>query len=315
MNAPLSLQVIATIENDFTSKFGIPRQSGLAARQRSVIVFEPEYRDENALRGLDGYSHLWLVWGFSEVRREGWSPTVKPPKLGGNTRMGVFATRSPFRPNPVGLSSVRLEGIEKRPGKGTVLLVSGADPMNGSPIYDSIVPSMLSNLPDAMIGIVIILVLSASMSTLSSLVLTSGSTLTLDIIKPAVGKAGKDMSEKSQLLTIRLFVLFFIAVSSVLAIVQAKSSVTFIAQLMGISWGALAGAFLAPFLYGLYWKKTTRTSVAVNFVWGIGVTLVQLFVLFGVFKFAEGSVLAYLFKSSINSGVLFLRTPCFFSGE
>ncbi|MBQ1742820.1 MAG: sodium:solute symporter, partial [Oscillospiraceae bacterium] len=127
----------------------------------------------------------------------------------------------------------------------------------GTPVYDSIVPSMLATLPDLMIGVVIILVLSASMSTLSSLVLTSGSTLTLDIIDPAMAKArqGKHMTDRTQLLSIRLLVLFFIIVSSVIAIVQAKSSVTFIAQLMGISWGALAGAFLAPFLYGLYWKR------------------------------------------------------------
>ena len=126
----------------------------------------------------------------------------------------------------------------------------------GTPVYDSIVPSMLATLPDLMIGVVIILVLSASMSTLSSLVLTSGSTLTLDIIDPAMAKArkGTHMNERNKLLCIRLLVLFFIIVSSVIAIIQAKSSVTFIAQLMGISWGALAGAFLAPFLYGLYWK-------------------------------------------------------------
>lgn len=130
------LSVIARIESDFTSKFGIPRQSGLVPEQRSTVVFEPEYRDENALRGIEGYSHLWLIWGFSEVKREGWSPMVKPPKLGGNTRMGVFATRSPFRPNPIGLSSVRLESVEKRNGKGTVLVVSGGDLMDGSPIYD-----------------------------------------------------------------------------------------------------------------------------------------------------------------------------------
>lgn len=170
---------------------------------------------------------------------------------------------------------------------------------NGSPIYDSIVPSMLSNLPDAMIGIVIILVLSASMSTLSSLVLTSGSTLTLDIIKPAVGKAGKDMSEKSQLLTIRLFVLFFIAVSSVLAIVQAKSSVTFIAQLMGISWGALAGAFLAPFLYGLYWKRTTPAAVWASFIAGVAVMCACMYG-----TFTKTTFISPYFSSPINAGVL-----------
>lgn len=132
----MTLRVIARIQSDFTSKFGIPRQSGLVPEQRSVIIFEPPYRDENALRGLDGYSHLWLLWGFSEVHQEGWSPMVKPPRLGGNKRMGVFATRSPFRPNPIGLSSVELLAIEKRPGQGCVLLVGGADLMNGSPIFD-----------------------------------------------------------------------------------------------------------------------------------------------------------------------------------
>lgn len=148
----------------------------------------------------------------------------------------------------------------------------------GTPIYDSIVPSMLASLPDLMIGVVIILVLSASMSTLSSLVLTSGSTLTLDIIDPAVAKVrkGSRMDDRSQLLCIRLLVLFFIVVSSVLAIIQAKSSVTFIAQLMGISWGALAGAFLAPFMLGLYWRGVTTTSVWACFFWGVGLTVVNM---------------------------------------
>ncbi len=130
------LKTIATIRSDFTTKFGIPRQSGLAAAQISTIVFESEYRDENALRGLEGYSHIWLIWGFSEVKAERWSPMVKPPRLGGNKRMGVFATRSPYRPNPIGLSSVKLEGMEKLSGLGTVLTVSGADLMDGTPIYD-----------------------------------------------------------------------------------------------------------------------------------------------------------------------------------
>ena len=136
MDEQLQLHIVARIHSDFTSKFGIPRQSNLVQSLEAVIVFEPAYRDENALRGLEGYSHLWLIWGFSEVRQEGWSPTVKPPKLGGNTRMGVFATRSPFRPNPLGLSSVELIRMEKRPGLGTVLVVAGADLMDGSPIYD-----------------------------------------------------------------------------------------------------------------------------------------------------------------------------------
>ena len=136
MEETFSLHIIARIRCDFTSKFGIPRQSNLVPEQEAVVVFEPEYRDENALRGLDGYSHLWLIWGFSKVEQAGWSPTVKPPKLGGNTRMGVFATRSPFRPNPIGLSSVKLLRMEKRAGLGTVLVVAGADLMDGTPIYD-----------------------------------------------------------------------------------------------------------------------------------------------------------------------------------
>ena len=136
MEEQLRLQVIARLKSDFASKFGIPRQSNLVPEQEAVVIFEPPYRDENALRGLEGYSHLWLIWGFSQVHQAGWSPTVKPPKLGGNTRMGVFATRSPFRPNPIGLSSVKLLRMEKRPGLGTVLVVSGADLMDDSPIYD-----------------------------------------------------------------------------------------------------------------------------------------------------------------------------------
>ena len=153
MEEQLSLHVIARMRSDFTGKFGIPRQSNLVRSLESVIVFEPEYRDENALRGLEGYSHLWLIWGFSKVKQDGWSPMVKPPKLGGNTRMGVFATRSPFRPNPLGLSSVKLVRLEKRAGLGTVLVVSGADLMDGSPIYD-IKPylSFTDSHPDAQNG-------------------------------------------------------------------------------------------------------------------------------------------------------------------
>lgn len=171
----------------------------------------------------------------------------------------------------------------------------------GTPVYDSIVPSMLETLPDLMIGVVIILVLSASMSTLSSLVLTSGSTLTLDIVNPAVKKArsGESMSEKSKLLCIRLLVLFFIAVSSVLAIVQARSSVTFIAQLMGISWGALAGAFLAPFLYGLYWKRTTPAAVWASFIVGVLVMCGCMFC-----TFTGKAFISPFFSSPINAGVL-----------
>ena len=129
------VKVIARIENDFTEKFGIPRQSGLANAVVSRIVFEPEFRNDDALRGMDGFSHLWLIWQFSQAIREDWSPTVRPPRLGGNTRLGVFATRSPFRPNPLGLSSVRFLGTE-RTEKGTVLLVAGADLMDGTPIFD-----------------------------------------------------------------------------------------------------------------------------------------------------------------------------------
>lgn len=129
------VKVIARIENDFTEKFGIPRQSGLANAVVSRIVFEPEFRNDDALRGMDGFSHLWLIWQFSQAIREDWSPTVRPPRLGGNTRLGVFATRSPFRPNPLGLSSVRFLGTEQTE-KGTVLLVAGADLMDGTPIFD-----------------------------------------------------------------------------------------------------------------------------------------------------------------------------------
>ena len=130
------MKVIARIHNDFPTKFGIPRQSGRVEELTACIVFEPEYRVREAVKGLEDFSHLWLIWQFSQAVREKWSPTVRPPKLGGNTRMGVFATRSPFRPNPLGLSSVKLEGIEMRPEVGPVLLVCGADLMDGTPIYD-----------------------------------------------------------------------------------------------------------------------------------------------------------------------------------
>ena len=131
----MDIKVIARIENDFTEKFGVPRQSGLADI-RSRIVFEPEYRIADAFRGLEGFTHIWLLWQFSEAVRENWSPTVRPPRLGGNTRMGVFATRSPFRPNNIGLSSVRLDKIDLHTPDGPVLYVSGADLMNGTPIID-----------------------------------------------------------------------------------------------------------------------------------------------------------------------------------
>ena len=127
---------IARIRNDFSEKFGIPRQSGLVRGTRSAIVFEPAYRNPDALRGIEGFSHLWLIWAFSKAERDGWSPTVRPPRLGGNTRMGVFATRSPFRPNAIGLSCVELLGVELHTPQGPVLTVGGADLLDGTPIYD-----------------------------------------------------------------------------------------------------------------------------------------------------------------------------------
>lgn len=133
----IEFRVIAHIENDYKEKFGIPRQSGLVESLVSKIVFEPEYRNPDAFRGIDGYSHLWLLWHFSEADRgEEWSPTVRPPRLGGNTRVGVFATRSPFRPNSVGMSSVKLEKFEMDKILGPVLYVSGADLLDGTPIFD-----------------------------------------------------------------------------------------------------------------------------------------------------------------------------------
>ena len=132
----VTIQVIARMKSDFPTKFGIPRQSGLVDELRSTIVFEPEFRNADALRGIEGFSHLWLIWQFSEAVRSDWSPTVRPPRLGGNTRIGVFATRSPFRPNSMGLSSVRLLGVEETKEYGTVLHVGGADLMDGTPIFD-----------------------------------------------------------------------------------------------------------------------------------------------------------------------------------
>ena len=128
--------VIARMHSDFDQKFGIPRQSGLVEELESTIVFEPEFRNPDALRGLEGFSHLWIVWEFSKARRDTWSPTVRPPRLGGNQRLGVFATRSPFRPNPIGLSCVKLVGVEHHPEFGPVIRVAGADLLNGTPIYD-----------------------------------------------------------------------------------------------------------------------------------------------------------------------------------
>lgn len=132
----VTIQAIARMRSDFPTKFGIPRQSGLVDSLRSTIVFEPEFRNPDALRGIEDFSHLWLIWQFSEAVRTGWSPTVRPPRLGGNTRMGVFATRSPFRPNNLGLSSVKLIGLEHTVQYGTVIHVAGADLMDGTPIFD-----------------------------------------------------------------------------------------------------------------------------------------------------------------------------------
>lgn len=136
MESLYNLKTIAHIRSNFPEKFGIPRQSGLIEELKADIIFEPEFRTDDALRGLDGYSHIWLIWGFSESFRENWSPTVRPPRLGGNQRVGVFATRSPFRPNPIGLSCVRLDAIETVPQSGTILRVSGADLLDKTPIFD-----------------------------------------------------------------------------------------------------------------------------------------------------------------------------------
>ena len=130
------IRPVAHIESDFPEKFGIPRQAGIVEELRARVVFDGEYRNDEALRGIEGFSHLWLIWHFSEAERDAWSPTVRPPRLGGNVRMGVFATRSPFRPNALGLSCVRLLGVERVEGKGLTLLVAGADLMDGTPIFD-----------------------------------------------------------------------------------------------------------------------------------------------------------------------------------
>ena len=132
----VNIQIIARMHSDFATKFGIPRQSGLVEELKSTIVFEPEFRNPDALRGIEDFSHLWIIWQFSEAVRTGWNPTVRPPRLGGNTRIGVFATRSPFRPNHLGLSSVKLLGVEHTAEFGTVLHVGGADLMDGTPIFD-----------------------------------------------------------------------------------------------------------------------------------------------------------------------------------
>lgn len=149
----LTLKTIAKIRSDFPTKFGIPRQSGLVESLEATVRFEAGYRNADALRGIECFSHLWLLWGFSEAQRGEWSPTVRPPRLGGNTRMGVFATRSPFRPNALGLSCVRLLSVEFHPTDGPLLHVAGADLMDGTPIYD-IKPYLLAAdcHPDATLG-------------------------------------------------------------------------------------------------------------------------------------------------------------------
>lgn len=130
------LVVIARMRSEFPEKFGVPRQSGLVKDLRGTVVFEPGFRGADALRGIEGFSHLWLIWGFHRTEDQGWSPTVRPPRLGGNARMGVFATRSPFRPNPLGLSCVKLERVGREGPSGPVLHVLGADLVDGTPIYD-----------------------------------------------------------------------------------------------------------------------------------------------------------------------------------
>lgn len=136
MKDNISFEIIARVHTDFSEKFGIPRQSGLVKNLKGKIVFEPKYRDISALNGLDGFSHLWIIWEFSESITDNWSPTVRPPRLGGNKRMGVFATRAPYRPNPIGLSSVKIEKIELNTPEGPIIEISGADMLDGTPIYD-----------------------------------------------------------------------------------------------------------------------------------------------------------------------------------
>lgn len=166
--------------------------------------------------------------------------------------------------------------------------------------FDAVIPTMLSTLSPVIIAVVIVLVLSASMSTLSSLVLTSGSTVTLDLIAPM---RKKPLSEKKKMLIMRALIVVFIVISAVIAIKQAKSKSLFIAQMMGVSWGALAGAFLAPFLYGLYYKKTTKAAVVVSFIYGVGLEIIQLCISLGAFKFADGTFLSFVFTNSLYSGV------------
>ena len=136
MHQEFTMRPIARIHSDFSTKFGVPRQSGLVDSLEATVVFEPEFRNPDALRGLEGFSHIWLVWVFDQAIRKEWSPTVRPPRLGGNTRVGVFATRSPFRPNPIALSCVKLAGMEETADHGMVLRILGADLMDGTPILD-----------------------------------------------------------------------------------------------------------------------------------------------------------------------------------
>ena len=188
--------------------------------------------------------------------------------------------------------------------KGEMIAAGFHNPETGATIFDKVIPTMLSELAPVIVAIIIVLVLAASMSTLSSLVLTSSSTLTLDVVKPAMERK-KEVSEKKSVLILRLFILFFVAVSAVIAILKDtvwKDSV-FIAQMMGVSWGALAGAFLAPFLYGLYWKKTTRAAVVASFIFGCGLEIVQLLISIKLFSVAEIPVLGFVFTNSLYSGV------------
>ena len=147
------MKKIASIRTEFPTKFGVPRQSGVVSLARGRIVFEEEYRDPSALRGLEEFSHIWVLWEFSEAKQKSWSPTVRPPLLGGNTRVGVFGTRSPYRPNPIGLSVLKLEGIQKTENEGMVLLVSGCDMIDKTPIFD-IKPylSYCDSISDALCG-------------------------------------------------------------------------------------------------------------------------------------------------------------------
>jgi len=146
------LKPIAHIKSDFPEKFGIPRQSGLVGGVKASVVFEEEYRNPEALRGLEGFSHIWIIWGFSANKRDGWSPTVRPPKLGGNTRVGVFASRSPYRPNAIGMSPVKLDAIEYNAEAGPVLHISGGDMMDGTPVYDIKPYVPTDSLPEAITG-------------------------------------------------------------------------------------------------------------------------------------------------------------------